>query len=125
MTFYPFSEDVEFSLCPPHTVQARLALLSKLTARSKLSSPSTVHRLNDLDAQTAYSNALFGPSAEEIVFRASLSINGPRSGLSREVSTRIGSGEAGWGFLDWAGEGLDRDDSFLVWGEGVPETGAG
>lgn len=61
--------------------------------------------------------------------RASLRRNGPRSGLSSEASARIGSGEAGWGFLDRVGEGLDRegdgDGGFLWWGEGVLEIGAG
>lgn len=61
--------------------------------------------------------------------RASLRRNGPRSGLSSEASARIGSGEAGWAFLDRVGEGLDRegdgDGGFLGWGEGVLEIGVG
>ncbi|KAM1749177.1 hypothetical protein ACFX12_010081 [Malus domestica] len=101
---------------------------SKLMARSRLGSLSTVHRSNNLDARTAYSNALFGHFPKAIVSRVSLRRNGPRSGLSRKASARIGSGEAGWGLLDWVGEGLDRDwerdVGFLVWGEGVLETRA-
>ncbi|KAB2617732.1 kinesin light chain-like [Pyrus ussuriensis x Pyrus communis] len=77
--------------------------------RSRLGSPSTSHRLNNLDAWTAYSNTLFGPSSEAIVSRASLSRNGPKSELSKEASGKIGSREAGWGLLDQASEGLDRD----------------
>jgi hypothetical protein len=44
------------------------------------------------------------------VSRASLSRNGPRSGLSRDGSSLLGFGESGGGFLvDRTGEGLDRD----------------
>ncbi|KAM2729011.1 hypothetical protein EV1_000449 [Malus domestica] len=96
---------------------------------SKLGSLSIGHHSKYLDARTAYSNALFGPSPEVIVSQASLSRNRPRSELSKEASVRIGSEEAGWGFLDRAGEGLDKDgdwdDDFLVWGDGVLENGVG
>uniref|UniRef100_A0A2P2P8T7 Kinesin light chain n=1 Tax=Rhizophora mucronata TaxID=61149 RepID=A0A2P2P8T7_RHIMU len=55
-----------------------------------------------------------------MVSRASLRRNGPRSGLSREVSERSwGFGESGGGFLaERVGDGLDRegegDGSFLL-----------
>lgn len=87
-------------------------------ARSRLGSPSTAQRSKDLEARTAKSRALAGPSPEAMVSRASLSRNGPRSGLSREASERTGLGGVSGVFFLEEREG-DGEGGFLGSGEGV------